>query len=140
MARHQLQELSVHTYDAEVTLGAPRPLLEETALDGIDEFLSTCGAGPYAWPHAAAAVDYRTIGGDSWRLTLTANGTRVDRLPTESTAAGTAGPDPRSADASLRATASDLVLALHGRIPVNSLQSEGNSHLFDLLLQWDPDD
>ncbi len=47
VARHQVQEASVHTYDAQITLGASQaqPLPEEAALDGVDEFLSTCCAG-----------------------------------------------------------------------------------------------
>lgn len=44
----------MHTYDARITLGAPRPLLDEEALDGVDEFLSTrCTTS--AWRYEAAA-------------------------------------------------------------------------------------
>lgn len=45
VARHQVQEAMVHAYDAQITVGTPRPLPDEAALDGIDEFLSTCCAG-----------------------------------------------------------------------------------------------
>jgi hypothetical protein len=51
--RHQLQEIALHTYDAQITVGAPRPLPDEVALDGVDEFLSTCCAttpAPWARP------------------------------------------------------------------------------------------
>ncbi|WP_202971200.1 maleylpyruvate isomerase N-terminal domain-containing protein [Saccharothrix sp. ALI-22-I] len=41
VARHQLQEIAVHTYDAQITLGAPQPLPDEVALD----VSSTC-----SWP------------------------------------------------------------------------------------------
>ena len=34
VARHQLQQVAVHTYDAQVTLGVPQPLPDEVALDG----------------------------------------------------------------------------------------------------------
>jgi hypothetical protein len=44
------------------------------------------------------------------------------------------------ADASLRGTASDLVLALYGRIQLDSLEVGGDRRLFDLLLAWDPDE
>jgi hypothetical protein len=30
--RHQLQEIALHTYDAQITVGAPRPLPDEVAL------------------------------------------------------------------------------------------------------------
>ncbi|GAA5030566.1 hypothetical protein [Streptomyces siamensis] len=31
----------MHTYDAQLTVGAPLPLPYEVALDGVEEFLST---------------------------------------------------------------------------------------------------
>jgi hypothetical protein len=61
--RHQLQEVAVHTYDAQVTLGAARPLPDEAALDGVDDFLSTCCAGTDPWPHEPCAVDYQVTDG-----------------------------------------------------------------------------
>ncbi|MFG2053324.1 hypothetical protein ACGFI9_04755 [Micromonospora sp. NPDC048930] len=51
-----------------------------------------------------------------------------------------AGEDPDAADASARGTASELVLALYGLIPVDSLKLDGDRSLFDLLLAWDPDE
>nr|WSY57813.1 maleylpyruvate isomerase family mycothiol-dependent enzyme [Streptomyces sp. NBC_00886] len=128
LARHQVQEATVHTYDAQITLGAPQPLPDEAALDGVDEFLSTCCAGTDAWPHVPAAVDYHATEGRSWRLTLSADGARATPLPTP------AAP----ADAALHGTAGELVLALYGRIPVDSLKLDGDRRVFDLLLAWDP--
>lgn len=124
----------MHTYDAQITLGAPRPLPDEAALDGVDEFLSTCCAGTYAWPHEAAVVDYHATEGRSWRLSLSADGVRSTRLPTPGTMPVTA------AGASLRGTASEVVLALYGRIPLDSLKLDGDRRLFDLLVAWDPDE
>ncbi|GAA1322158.1 hypothetical protein GCM10009647_055930 [Streptomyces sanglieri] len=43
------------------------------------------------------------------------------------------------ADASARGTAGDLVLAMYGRIPVDSLKPDGDRRLFDQLLARDPD-
>ncbi|WP_127357492.1 maleylpyruvate isomerase family mycothiol-dependent enzyme [Actinacidiphila soli] len=141
VARHQLQEVAVHTYDAQVTLGAPQPLPDEVALDGVDEFLSTCCATTDAWPHEPAAVDYHATEGRSWRLWLSADGARTARLLTPGTMPATAaGEDPDAADASARGTAGELVLALYGRIPVDSLELDGDRRLFDLLLAWDPDE
>ncbi|MFJ2157240.1 maleylpyruvate isomerase family mycothiol-dependent enzyme [Streptomyces sp. NPDC087856] len=130
VARHQVQEAAVHTYDAQATLGASQaqPLPEEAALDGVDEFLSTCCAGTDPWPHEPATVDYHATEGRSWRLTLSGDGARATRIP--ATAPG--------ADASLRGTAGELVLVLYGRIPVDSLEVEGDGNLFELLLAWDP--
>lgn len=127
VARHQVQEAAVHTYDAQLTGGAPEPLSVEVALDGVDEFLSTCCAGPYSWPYEPCAVDYEATEGRSWRLTLTADGVRV-----------TPGSAP-DADASLRGTAGELVLALYARVPINSLKVDGDGRIFDRLLAWDPE-
>ncbi|GIM90899.1 maleylpyruvate isomerase family mycothiol-dependent enzyme [Paractinoplanes toevensis] len=128
VARHRLQEVAVHTYDAQIAAGAPQPLPTEVALDGVDEFLATCCAGPYVWPHKPAVLDYHATEGRSWRLWLTADGVRV------------ASPDPSPADASIRGTASDLVLVLYLRIPVDSLETTGDTHIFEQLIDWDPDE
>nr|WP_205615280.1 maleylpyruvate isomerase family mycothiol-dependent enzyme [Streptomyces harenosi] len=138
-ARHQLQEIAVHTYDAQITAGARQPLPEEVALDGVDEFLSTCCATTSAWPHEPATVDYHATEGGRWRLTLSADGAQAARIPGPgTTSAAAAGEVPDAADACLRGTAGELVLALHGRIPVDSLKADGDRRLFDRLLAWDP--
>ncbi|MGX6601315.1 maleylpyruvate isomerase N-terminal domain-containing protein [Micromonosporaceae bacterium Da 78-11] len=135
VARHQLQEVAVHTYDAQLTVGDPQPLPDEVALDGVDEFLSTCCAGEYRWPYKPAAVEYHATEGRSWRLSLVADGARLTR-PTTVVAAGSG---PEAADASAQGTASDVVLFLYDRIPVTSLRVDGDGTQFDLLRAWDPD-
>ena len=132
VARHQLQEVAVHTYDAQSSLNAPQPLPEEVGLDGVDEFLATCCAGDYSWPHEPATVDYQATEGRSWRLSLAADGTRLTRLHT------LAGETPAVADASARGPAGELVLFLYGRIPLDSLKADGDRSLFDRLVEWDP--
>ncbi len=141
VARHQLQDVAVHTYDAQITLGDPQPLPDEAALDGVDEFLSTCVAWTHPWPHEAAAVDFHTTEGRSWRLSLSANGARATRLPTPGTIPATAaGQGPDAAAASARGTANEVVLVLYDRIPIDSLQLDGDRRLFDLLRAWDSDE
>jgi uncharacterized protein (TIGR03083 family) len=142
VARHQLQEVALHTYDAQITVGAPQPLPDEVALDGVDEFLSTCCATTSAWPHEPAAVDYHATEGRSWRLWLSADGARTARLPGPGTMATAAGQDSNAAaaSASARGTASELVLILYDRIPADSVQIEGDAGLFDLLRAWEPEE
>jgi uncharacterized protein (TIGR03083 family) len=141
VARHQLQEIAVHTYDAQITVGTPQPLPEEVALDGVDEFLSTCVATTSAWPHKPAAVDFHASEGRSRRLLLSADGARTAPLPGPGTMPATAaGQDPDAADASAWGTASELVLVLYDRIPINSLELEGDRRLLDQLSAWDPDE
>ncbi|MGW6822571.1 maleylpyruvate isomerase N-terminal domain-containing protein [Streptomyces sp. NPDC055005] len=139
VARHQLQQMAVHTYDAQITVGAPQPLPTEVALDGVDEFLSTCVATASAWQHKPAAIDFHASEGRSWRLSLSADGARTARLPEPGTMAATAaGQDPDVVTASARGTAHELVLILHGRIPFDSLELDGDRGLFDQLSAWDP--
>ncbi|MFF5303117.1 maleylpyruvate isomerase family mycothiol-dependent enzyme [Streptomyces sp. NPDC013161] len=133
VARHQVQEAMVHAYDAQITLGAPQPLPDEAALDGVDEFLSTCCAGTDPWQHEPAAVEYHATEGRSWRLALSADGARATELPVSATGTG-----QDAVGATLQGTAGELVLALYARIPVNSLKADGDPRLFDLLLAWDP--
>ncbi|GHD95038.1 maleylpyruvate isomerase N-terminal domain-containing protein [Streptomyces naganishii] len=143
VARHQLQQLAVHTYDAQITVGAPQPLPEEVALDGVEEFLFTCVATTSAWPHEPAAIDFHAVEGRSWRLTLSADGARTARLPGPGTAPATAAgqdPDAAAAYASARGTAGELVLILYDRIPFDSLRLDGDRRLFDRLSAWDPDE
>ncbi|MGC0334311.1 uncharacterized protein (TIGR03083 family) [Streptomyces sp. SAI-170] len=133
VARHQVQEATVHTYDAQVTVGAPQPLPGEAALDGVDEFLTMCCATPSAWPHQPAAVEFHAGEGSSWRLTLDADGARSTRLTTPSA-------DGDEAGSSVHGTAAELVLFLYDRIPADSLKFDGDPHLFDLLLAWEPEE
>ncbi|MEU4806218.1 maleylpyruvate isomerase family mycothiol-dependent enzyme [Actinosynnema sp. NPDC023587] len=129
VARHQVQEIAVHTYDAQLTAGAARPLPDEVALDGVDEFLFTCCATTSAWPHEPATVVYHATEGRSWSLRLSADGARAARL---------AAPAADAADVSVRATAGELVLAMYGRSPVDSLELAGDRRVLDRLIAWDP--
>jgi uncharacterized protein (TIGR03083 family) len=132
VARRQLHEIAVHTYDAQLAVGAPQPLPDEVALDGAEEFLSTFGTTTVAWPYQPAVVDYHVTEGRSWRTSLSGDGARVVVLPAP-------GEEREPADASARGTAHELVLAFYGRIPLDSLKLDGDRRLFDLLVDWDPE-
>jgi uncharacterized protein (TIGR03083 family) len=136
VARHQLQEIAMHTYDAQVTVGDLQPLPEEVALDGVEDFLFTCCTTTVAWPHEPAVIDYHAAEGRSWRQYVSADGSRVTRLPEVD---GVDGVDQAqdAADTSVRGTASDLVLSFYGRIPLDSLKLDGDRQVYDLLNAWD---
>lgn len=124
----------MHTYDVQVVLGAPQPLAQQVALDGVDEFLSTCCATTAAWPHEPTAFDFHATEGRSWRLTLDGDGARSTRLPaTGESPDGTPG-------ARVSATASDLVLHLYDRVPADGVLIDGDASLLDLLRAWEPED
>jgi len=137
VARHQVQEAMVHTYDAQITLGTPEPLPEEAAVDGVEEFLATCAATPTAWPHEAVVLDFHVTEGRSWRLSLSAEGAWPSRLPAPGTA------DDDSADAavaSATSTAAELVLTFYDRFPLDTLRIDGDRRPFQQLHDWDPDE
>ncbi|MBM2620671.1 maleylpyruvate isomerase family mycothiol-dependent enzyme [Actinoplanes sp. LDG1-06] len=125
-ARHQLQEIAVHTYDAQLAGGAPQPLPDEVALDGVDEFLRTCASTTSPWPHAPATLDHRVTGGRTWRLWLSADGARLGE-PTDAPADGT-----------LEGTANELVLLFYGRVELDSLKLDGDRRIYQQLIDWDP--
>ncbi|MEV6635380.1 maleylpyruvate isomerase family mycothiol-dependent enzyme [Actinoplanes sp. NPDC051470] len=129
VARRQLAEIAVHTYDAQLTVGAPEPLPDAIAVDAAEEFLTTFCTTTVAWPHEPAVVDYHVGEGRSWRNQLSGDGARVFRL---------AGPG-QAADATAEGSAHELVLALYGRLPLDSLKLDGNRLLFDQLVEWDPE-
>ncbi|MGC4891838.1 maleylpyruvate isomerase family mycothiol-dependent enzyme [Micromonospora sp. DT227] len=132
VARHQLQEVAVHTYDAQLTVGAAQPLPVEVALDGVEEFLFTCCTTTAGWPHGPAAVDYHSTEGRSWRQSLSADGVTAARLPDPAVGVG-------PADAAAHGTAGDLVLSFYGRIPLDALKIDGDRGLFDKLVEWEPE-
>lgn len=120
VARHQVQEAAVHTHDAEGTAGRPRRLAEAIALDGVDEFLRTCCAGPDPWPFEPATLAYHVTEGRSWRVELSEAGTVVTRLPADGASAGA---EP---DVAARGGAAELLLVLYGRLPIDDLEIEGD--------------
>ncbi|MEU6532208.1 maleylpyruvate isomerase family mycothiol-dependent enzyme [Streptomyces sp. NPDC046928] len=132
VARHRVQETTVHTYDVQVALGVPKPLPDEVTLDGVDEFLSTCVATPAAWPHKPTTIEFHATEGPSWRLTLDGDGARATRLPADATEA--------APGLSVTGTASELILSLYDRIPAASLQLAGDAGLLDLLRAWEPEE
>lgn len=137
IARHRAQETAVHTYDAQLTGGAPQPLPVELALDGVEEFLFTVCATPSAWPHKPTAFDFHAAEGRSWRLTVDGDGARSTRIPAHTAAIDE---DSDAAGASIHGTASELVLYLYDRIPAASLHVDGDAGLLDLLRAWEPEE
>jgi MDMPI-like protein len=125
----------------QITLGAPQPLPDQVALDGVEEFLFTCCATTSAWPHVPTAFDCHATEGHSWRLTVDGDGARSTRLPTPGTTPATAADEGlEAAGASVHGTAGELVLFMYDRIPADSLHTDGDAGLIDLLRAWEPEE
>lgn len=126
VARHQVQEAGVHAWDAEDTVGrAGRLEPVELAADGVDEFLTVEVPTNGPWPHPPATVGLTASDapGGGRRVVLTGSGGTVER-------------GPATGNAVLGGTASDLVLALYGRRPIDSLSVTGDPVVARRFLGW----
>ncbi|WP_405744050.1 maleylpyruvate isomerase family mycothiol-dependent enzyme [Streptomyces sp. NBC_01525] len=123
VARHQVREAAVHAFDAQTATGTPRPVPAVVALDGIAEFFGVSHGTAGPWPHEPARVGLHAAEGESWLIDLTASGSDVID-----------GRQDTAAD--LYGSASDLLLTLHGRLPLDSLRSEGDRTTLENLLSW----
>jgi uncharacterized protein (TIGR03083 family) len=124
VARHQVQEAAVHAFDAQETIGKPEPLPAAVAVDGVAEFLQVTFGAEGPWPHRPARVVFAATEGPSWTLDLTPAGARLD--------------PPASGEpvATVRGSATDILLALFGRIPLATLTIEGDPTVVDQLKDW----
>jgi uncharacterized protein (TIGR03083 family) len=116
VARHQVQEASVHRWDAEAAVGGARPLDAEVAHDGVGEFLEIMVAHDADGLPGTVLLRSRDTGGE-W-----------------SVGGGAAASPGGSHTATITATASDLVLLLYGRIPLSTVDVAGPRSLPAALL------
>ena len=101
VARHQVQEAVVHAWDAAHALGVVMELPREAALDGVPEFLHV-HRSDIVVPSAKAITFHASDADASW--TIGAGETTT-----------------------ISASASDLVLYLHGRRPLEGLSITGDA-------------
>jgi uncharacterized protein (TIGR03083 family) len=107
IARHQVQEVAVHRWDAQSAVGTPQPLAPAVADDGVDEFLGIARQLREPAP-----------------ITL---------MATDSGRSFPASDAP--ADVTVSASASDLVLLLYRRIAVDQVKVDGDRAALDAFLQ-----
>lgn len=123
VARHQVQEAAVHAFDAQLATGTPQPVPTAVALDGIAEFIGVSQGTAGPWPHNPARIGLHAAEGESWLVDLTTSGSHLIDGQHET-------------DADLHGSASNLLLALHGRNPLDNLRSEGDRATLENLLNW----
>ena len=124
VARHQVQEAAVHAFDAQETIGKPEPLPAAVAVDGVAEFLSVGAASMGEWPHRPARIAFAAVDGPTHIVDLSPSGARLDPA---------ASGEPV---ATVHAPASDLVLALYGRVPFDGLRVDGDRGVLTELQGW----
>jgi uncharacterized protein (TIGR03083 family) len=110
VGRHQVQEASVHRWDAQSAAHVPEPIKTAVAVDGVSEFLEVVDRGATGRPGRVDLVAVDT--GRKWAL-------------------GSGSGPPVTA----RATASDLVLLLYGRVNSGHVEIEGDRGRFDAFFR-----
>jgi uncharacterized protein (TIGR03083 family) len=124
VARHQVQEAAVHAYDAQEAIGETSPIPAGVAVDSVAEFLLVTLGAEGAWPHRPARVVFAATEGPSWTVDLTPEGAKLSPA---------ASGDPV---ATVHGTASDLILALFGRVPAGDLRIDGDASVFAEIRAW----
>ncbi|MBA2281952.1 MAG: maleylpyruvate isomerase N-terminal domain-containing protein [Actinomycetota bacterium] len=124
-SRRMVHETGVHRADAELALNLDPAFDSEVAADGVDELLDNLPEAAYFAPGV------RDLTGEGQVLAFEAAdcgvGWRVELGPEGFTWARVV-PPVRDADATVVASAGDLLLALYGRIPA---QVEGSEALWE---------
>ena len=122
--RHQVQETCVHRWDLQQAAGRPPDAIDpEAASDSIDEFLSIS----LPW---SVNADRPLDGTVDLQCTDTSGEWLIH-------GEGRVEPVHAKGDAAVRATASNLLLALYERVTVDELELIGDEalarHLFDMI-------
>jgi uncharacterized protein (TIGR03083 family) len=124
IVRRMAHETCVHRWDAERAAGEARPIEPELASDGVDEFLNVMLLEPR---FSSAPID----GSVHLHATDTPGGWLV-REQDDGTLVVTA--EHAKGDAALRGPASDLLLALWGRVATDALDVIGDRAVAERLL------
>lgn len=136
--RRLCHETTVHAWDAQAAVGAPDPVPASLAIDGIDEVvevllpgafdpralgLDASGSGVTLHLHATDPPDTGSPGtaGGEWLIAIDALGVRTERRHAKG-------------DVALRASASDLLLWVWGRLPTTALETFGDAGVAERFL------
>lgn len=127
--RRMAHETAIHRWDAQVSVGTPEPVDMDLAVDGVDEVLDTFLAAGRQARQAERSGVVRLNADDAevhWAVRIRPNGVSV--LDTDSWFASE--PD---AQAAAIGAASDLDLALWGRVQFSVLTLQGDAELITAL-------
>lgn len=122
-------ETAVHRWDAQTSVGLPAPIEANLAADGVSELFESYL--PSLWQDRAVALPgvVRLLASDTtqrWVVRVRENGVSLLDV------GGWFDPVPQLT-ASATGTASDLMLMLWGRIPVNVLDVQGDTRVLQPL-------
>ncbi|HLG00647.1 MAG TPA: maleylpyruvate isomerase family mycothiol-dependent enzyme [Acidimicrobiia bacterium] len=129
--RRAAQELSMHCWDAENAAGVAAPIDPELAADGVDEVLDEFGRPPSGLNSQGLAEKFGRPG-----ATLHFHASDVREHPGEWTAVASEAAfsvthEHSKGDVGARGTASDLLLFVSGRVPLDRLEVFGDRALLE---------
>ena len=121
-SRRQANELAVHRWDAQFAAGVPEPIDREIAVDGIQELFDILPFRPGGSPTGNGETMHLhcTDGDGEWLVRLEPDGVTVVN-------------EHAKGDVAARGGASDLLLMMWGRVPVDRLEVFGDA---SLLVRW----
>ena len=126
--RRMAHETSVHRWDAESSAGGePTPIELEVAIDGIDELFDMFLPALHA---EAAEQDVSLDIGGSWHLHAT-DSPHGEWILRSVDGEILVGHGHEKGDVATRGTASDLLLFLWGRVPLEQLEVFGDTSIID---------
>jgi uncharacterized protein (TIGR03083 family) len=118
-ARRTAHETAVHRWDAQNTAGTPDAVDAELAADGVDEYLGILDAFPgRRFPAEGSIHLHANDTPGEWLVRLDAEGMHVTR-------------EHAKGDVALRGPASDVLLVLLGRKPMDAVDVFGDATLFE---------
>ena len=128
--RRMAQETLVHRWDAQAAVGAFTGVDADLAADGVDELLRVFAPGtdePYQGPDGTITVQCLDVE-HAWTVRLSGDRLEVD--------------DDLSldADAVIRGSAHDLLLAMWHRLPLTEVEISGDRSLVEAFLSWIDED
>jgi uncharacterized protein (TIGR03083 family) len=126
--RREAHEIAVHRWDGQVAIGLPEPIETDLAVDGVAEvFDSMLPADPPKQPVGDGVIQLvATDAEDGWIIRV--RGTAISLLDT-----ATLVPEEHQLRTQASGTASDLMLALWGRVPFDVLEITGEASLLEAL-------
>lgn len=120
--RRMAQELAMHRWDVQATLGSPDPIDAPLARDGIDEVFEV---------FAPLRLDLDRLGGTGQTMHLHATDVEGEWLCELGPAAVTWRHGHEKGDVAARGPVSDLLLLLWGRLPPSRLQLFGDASILE---------
>jgi uncharacterized protein (TIGR03083 family) len=123
--RRLAQEIAVHRWDAESVAGAPQPIDAELASDGVDEFLEHFASWPAPEKGALSGTVHlhcTDVAGE-WLVVQEGDHLTFTR-------------EHATGSCAIRGSASDLLLVVWGRVPLEAVEVIGDADVARRFVDW----